>query len=70
MSERADGIGLKVCPFCGNDAAIETFKTAMEKMARYRVRCCGCWCKTDWENWSIEEAAEKWNRRADSDGNG
>jgi Lar family restriction alleviation protein len=54
---------LKPCPFCGSGAVMETFTTAMEKEPRYRVRCSGCWCETDWDNWSEEEAADKWNRR-------
>lgn len=56
---------LEDCPFCGSKAAMETFTTAMEKVPRFRARCTGCWCMTDWDNWSVKEAAEKWNRRAD-----
>ena len=58
-------IELKPCPFCGGDAKIETFKTAMEADARYRVRCGSCWCQTDWEYWSAEDVATAWNRRVD-----
>lgn len=57
---------LKNCPFCGFDANIETVTTAAEKVPRYRIRCYKCWCMTDWDNWSPEEASEKWNRRAES----
>ena len=58
---------LKNCPFCGGEAKMETFTTAQEKKPRFRVRCCDCWCMTEWDNWSIEEAAAKWNKRADDD---
>lgn len=54
---------LKNCPFCGCEAIMQTFTTAMEKVRRFRVRCSKCWCMTDWDNFSEESAAEKWNRR-------
>lgn len=58
---------LKTCPFCGSEAVMETFTTTREKEPRYRVRCSGCWCETDWDNWSEDEAADKWNRRANDE---
>lgn len=58
---------LKTCPFCGRDAIMETFTTAMEKKPRFRVRCSSCWCMTDWDAWSIDEAARRWNEREKSD---
>lgn len=54
---------LRECPFCGGDAVIQTFTTAMEKKPRYRVKCLKCWCETNWDNWSAEEATDTWNRR-------
>jgi Lar family restriction alleviation protein len=56
---------MKTCPFCGGDAVMETFRTARENFQRYRVRCSKCWCETDWESTSADDATEKWNRRAD-----
>lgn len=58
---------LKKCPFCGADAVLDTFTTAMEKKPRFRVRCTKCPCDLGWEHWSVEEAAAEWNRRADND---
>lgn len=54
---------MKKCPFCNSEAILETFTTAMEGVPRYRVRCSGCWCQTDWDNFSPEEAWKKWNTR-------
>lgn len=54
---------LKPCPFCGGEAVMQTFTTAMEKEPRYRVRCSNCWCQTDWDNWTVEEAEAEWNTR-------
>ena len=61
---------LKTCPFCGGAARMETCMTAAEKKPRFRVRCSSCWCMTDWDNWSIEEAAGKWNKREGSEKDG
>lgn len=55
---------LKPCPFCGSEAIMETFATVRERKPRYRVKCSGCWCETNWDNFSQEEATETWNRRA------
>lgn len=59
--------GLKQCPFCGSNAILETFTTALEKKPRFRVKCISCWCMTDWDNWSEEEAKNKWNSRENND---
>ena len=56
---------LKSCPFCGGDAMIESFQCAGEKTPRYRTGCTQCWCETDWDNYSVSDAVEKWNRRAE-----
>jgi len=56
---------LKQCPFCGEGAVMQTFTTALEKKPRFRVRCSSCWCMTDWESWSVDDAAKKWNTRAE-----
>ena len=56
---------LKPCPFCGSEAVMETFTTAMEKVPRYRVRCTSCSIQTDWDLWSEKEASEAWNRRGE-----
>ena len=56
---------LKPCPFCGSGAVLQTFTTALEKIPRFRIRCKACWCETDWDSFTPEEAAEKWNGRAD-----
>ena len=53
--------GLKQCPFCGGNAILERFETAHEKKPRFRVKYISCWCMTDWDNWSEEEAKNKWN---------
>ena len=55
---------LEPCPFCGSDASIVSCSTAAEKVPRYRVHCSQCWCMTDWDNFTENEAIEKWNRRA------
>ena len=54
---------LKLCPFCGGEAIMETFTTKAENVPRYRVRCCACFCQTDWDNFSVEDAKNVWNRR-------
>lgn len=54
---------LKPCPFCGSNAVMQTFQTARERKPRYRVRCSECWCETNWDNFSADEAADAWNRR-------
>ena len=56
---------LKPCPFCGEPAHIDTFTTSMEKIPRFRAKCDKCFCETDWDNFSVEEVTEKWNRRTD-----
>lgn len=58
---------LKPCPFCGGEAVMETFAVAGEPTPRYRVRCQteGCFAVTDWDNYSIRDAEERWNRRAE-----
>lgn len=56
---------LKPCPFCGGTAVMQTFTTSLEKVPRFRVRCSSCWCMTDWDDWTVESAAEKWNQRKD-----
>lgn len=56
---------LKPCPFCGGHAVMQTFTAAREETPRYRVKCKSCWCETDWDNFTVESAAEKWNRRAE-----
>ena len=56
---------LKPCPFCGSEAIMQTFKTAAEKDARFRVKCSSCFCETNWDNFSAEDAKELWNRRVD-----
>lgn len=56
-------IELSSCPFCGSEAHMESFKAAGEKLTRYRVRCNRCWCMTDWEANTVEDAMNKWNRR-------
>ena len=61
-----DELKLKPCPFCGGKAIMETFATAREREARFRVKCSVCWCETNWDNFSQDEAAEAWNRRADN----
>lgn len=57
---------MKRCPFCGGEANMQTFTTAAEKVPRYRVKCLDCWCMTDWDNFSTEEAAAKWDRRTEA----
>lgn len=57
-------IKLRPCPFCGGDAAMQTFTTAMEQKPRYRVLCTGCRISTDWDFWTLEDVSEHWNRRA------
>lgn len=64
MPDREKANKLKPCPFCEGEAVVDTFTTAMEKEPRFRVRCVKCWCKTDWDLWSEDDAAEAWNRRA------
>ena len=61
---------LKKCPFCGGDAVMETFTTAMEKKPRFRVRCTNCSCDLGWDHWSLEEAQDAWNKRTEGNGNG
>lgn len=56
--------GLKDCPFCGSGAIINTFVTAAERVQRFRVKCLKCWCETDWDNFSEDEAKQKWNTRS------
>lgn len=58
-------IELKPCPFCGNEATLETFATVRERKPRYRVICKECRIETSWDNFSEEEALNLWNRRAD-----
>lgn len=60
-------VDLKPCPFCGGEAVVDTITTAMEKKPRFRARCVKCWCKTDWDLWSADDAAEAWNRRENCD---
>lgn len=56
---------LRECPFCGEqDAYFETFTTSLEITPRYRVSCANCGASIDWDSFSLEEAAYKWNRRA------
>jgi len=57
----------KLCPFCGAAAVMQTFTTAAEKVPRFRVKCSECWCMTDWDNWTPEEADAKWNRRTENE---
>ena len=56
---------LLICPFCGGEAMRQSFQTAAETFTRYRVKCSNCWCETDWESTSLEDATEKWNTRYD-----
>jgi hypothetical protein len=46
---------------------METFAVANEPTPRYRVRCAACWCETNWDNYSAEEARATWNRRKNND---
>lgn len=57
---------LKSCPFCGAEAVLETFTTALEKKPRFCVRCSNRECRIsiDWDWWSEDEAKSAWNRRA------
>ena len=57
-------IELKPCPFCREEAVMETFTTAAEKEPRFRVRCKKCDTETSWDYFSVVECAERWNRRA------
>ena len=59
---------LKNCPFCGGKAAMESMITVAEMVTRFRVRCTGkgCAIAIDWDNFNQDEAAMKWNRRADN----
>ena len=56
-------MNLKPCPFCGKEAVIETFTTAMEKKPRYRVHCLTCDIFTNWDFWKPEDVTVHWNRR-------
>ena len=58
---------LKKCPFCGGEAEIVTFLTAIMHKKRFQVKCTVCFCSTDWYNLSEKEAKSKWNKRADDD---
>ena len=60
----SEDIKLKPCPFCGKEAVIQTFTTAMEKKPRDRVICLECKIYTDWDFWKPEDVTEHWNRRA------
>ena len=60
-------IELKPCPFCGCESVMETMTVSAEKIPRYRVRCGKCFCQTNWDNFSQESAAIRWNRRATDD---
>jgi Lar family restriction alleviation protein len=64
LVEGAEVMELKPCPFCGHEAAMQTFTTAMEKVPRFRVICPMCRIQTDWDFWKPEDVAEHWNRRA------
>ena len=51
----------KKCPFCGG-TYVFLEKSKRHENFPYRVRCHGCWVKTDW--FRTEEAVmEFWNRR-------
>ena len=54
---------LKPCPFCGSLANMYTASFGGENGPRFNIKCSECWCGTDWENFSEEEVAEKWNTR-------
>lgn len=54
---------LKACPFCGNDAVMETFTTMLEKVPRFRVRCSNCTADIGWDFFKVEDAKAAWNQR-------
>lgn len=60
---------LKNCPFCGAEAVMQTFTTAVEKKPRFRVRCTNCPCDLGWDHWSVEEARDAWNKRTEGKDN-
>lgn len=55
----------KLCPICGEAGIMQVFRASGEPTPRYRVKCGGCWCMTDWENFTAQEAEKKWNQRAE-----
>lgn len=64
---------LKRCPFCGGEACIQEHVFVGKRrnakdivyMSIWGVVCQDCLCETNWENFSKEEVAEAWNRRAE-----
>ena len=56
---------LKACPFCGKEAVMETFTTAMEKVPRFRVRCSNCTADLGWDFFKAEDAKKAWNQRTE-----
>lgn len=56
---------LKHCPICGEEAVMQMFQAAREDTPRYRVKCTCCWCETNWDNYTAQDAADAWNRRAE-----
>lgn len=60
---------LKPCPFCGGEACMQEHVFVGYKSI-WGVVCQGCWCETNWENFSKEEVAEAWNRRVENGSKG
>lgn len=60
-------IELKSCPFCGGKAIMETFTIKREGIPRYRVKCSECEIDVGWDWFSEDEAANKWNKRANDE---
>ena len=60
---------LKPCPFCGGGAWIDAMGwKCKDGKDRYFVRCKKCWTVCGVKALPINQAIEKWNRRAE-DGN-
>lgn len=59
-------IDLKPCQFCGHKGTLRSMRFGMEPEPRYAVTCTACAIAIGWE-FTEDEAAERWNRRAGDD---
>lgn len=68
--EEPKKIDLKPCPFCGGDAEIIEHEWKNDP-DHYEVRCTNIDCDAIVATYgsTLEEAAEKWNRRANNEPN-
>ena len=59
---------LKTCPFCGGKAEVSAMGwKCKDGKDRYFIECCKCGTRCGYKALPINQAIEKWNRRAEHD---